>query len=169
MVLTLIQVDKSGSDILDKDYSIVLIKDKKEVYGVNIPQKVKDLLLHSFNSGELNIDSKSLRKNKLRFKLRFHTSVVIELIKEAIKKDRLSDITIQICNDFDNHFHEIKNMIYSHISRMNNKLRMEDILLTKFQKPSFIDSVGKRFRSNNYKDYNVLKLDIEKLKEMIRK
>ena len=31
MGIILIQIDKSGSDILDKDYSIVLVKNKKEV------------------------------------------------------------------------------------------------------------------------------------------
>jgi len=167
MKITLIQIDKSGSDILDKDYSIVLIKNKKEVYGVNIPQKVKDSLLHSFNAGELNIDSKSYRKNKLRFRLRFHTAVVIELIKKAAKN---IEVTIQICNDFDSHFHEIKNMIYDHISKINNKLKAEDILLTKFSKPSFIDTAGKDIRDKVYKkDYTIIKLDIDTLKKVIRK
>lgn len=166
MSIILIQIDKSGSDILDKDYSIVLIKNKKEVYGINIPQKIKDSLLHSFNLGELNIDSKSHRKNKLRFKLRFHTAVVIELIRKAIKNN---EVTIQLCNDFDRHFHEIKNMIYDHISKINCKLKQEDILLTKFQKPSFIDTAGKNIRNKDYKDYHIIQLDIDNLKKMIRK
>ena len=166
MSIILIQIDKSGSDISDKDYSIVLIKNKKEVYGVNIPQKVKDSLLHLFNIGELNIDSKSYKKNKLRFKLRFHTAVVIELVKKAVKNN---EMTIQICNDFDGHFHEIKNMIYDHISKIAKGLKMEDILQTKFPKPSFIDSAGKNIRNKDYKNYTIIKLDISKLKKIIRK
>ncbi len=33
MDIVLIQIDKSGSDILDKDYSIVLVKNKKKFMG----------------------------------------------------------------------------------------------------------------------------------------
>ncbi len=92
----------------------------------------------------------------MRFRLRFHTAVVIELIKKAVKNNELS---IQMCNDFDSHFHEIKNMIYDHISKIA-KLKPEDILQTKFSKPSFIDLAGKDIRKGEFKDYNIVKLDI---------
>jgi len=39
-MITLFQIDKSGSDIFEKDYSIVLAANKKEVYGINIPQEI---------------------------------------------------------------------------------------------------------------------------------
>lgn len=36
-MITLFQIDKSGSEIFEKDYSISVVKNKKVVYGINIP------------------------------------------------------------------------------------------------------------------------------------
>ncbi len=55
-MITLFQIDKSGGDIFEKDYSIVLILNKKEIYGVNIPKSIKDRLVNLFKKGELNIN-----------------------------------------------------------------------------------------------------------------
>jgi len=54
-MVTLFQIDKSGNDVFEKDYSIVLILNKKGVYGVNIPQNIKDSLTNLFRKSELNI------------------------------------------------------------------------------------------------------------------
>ncbi len=47
-MIILFQVDKSGGDIFEKDYSIVVVANKKKVYGVNIPQKIKERLIHEY-------------------------------------------------------------------------------------------------------------------------
>jgi hypothetical protein len=52
-MVELLQINKSGRDISEKDYSIVLIINKKEVYGINIPQDIKDKILYEYNSGNL--------------------------------------------------------------------------------------------------------------------
>ena len=118
-MINLFQVDKSGSDIFEKDYSIVVVLDKKEVYGVNIPQSIKDNLIYLFRQGELNINQHSNKKNKNRFRIRFHTAVIIQLIEKAIfDLGSAEDIVVQICNDIDGHFHEIKDMIFKHISKL---------------------------------------------------
>jgi len=66
-MVTLIRIDKSGGDIFEKDYSIVLTLNKKEVYGVNIPKKIKDSLVFDFKQGNLNINHTSNKKKKNRF------------------------------------------------------------------------------------------------------
>jgi hypothetical protein len=66
-MITLFQIDKSGNDIFERDYSIVLVLDKKEVYGINIPQSIKDNLNYLFKRGDLI--STILQKNKKRIDL----------------------------------------------------------------------------------------------------
>ena len=67
----LIQVDKSGGDIFEKDYSIIIVVNRKKVYGVNIPQKIKDDLISEYKKGNLNINSQSHKKRRNRFNERY--------------------------------------------------------------------------------------------------
>jgi len=172
-MVTLFQVDKSGRDLFEKDYSIVVIVNKKEVYGVNISQEIKDKLMHSFRKGELNIDLRSRKKKKNRFRLRFHTAVVIKLIEKAIYDlGSVKEMSMEICDDFPGHFHEIKDMIFKHISKIVLKLKPEDITYTKFQKPSLIDNSGKAFRNKDkekLKNCNIVKLNLKELHKIIKR
>jgi len=172
-MITLFQVDKSGGDIFEKDYSIVVVVNKKNVYGVNIPQKIKDDLVSKFKKGDLKINHHSPKKRKNRFRLRFHTAVVIKVIERVLYEiGSVEEVDIQICNDFDGHFHEIKDMIFSNLSRIIPSLEYEDIVETKFRKPSFIDDMGKAFRNkelDKLRDCNKVKLKFEELVNIIKK
>ena len=172
-MITLFQIDKSGNDIFDKDYSIVLLLNKKEGYGINLPQKMKDDLVSSFKKGELNINAPSDKAKKNRLRIRFHTAIIILLIEKAIRDlGYLEDVNIEICNDIDGHFHEIKDMVFKHFTKLIPNLRPEDIVSTRFQKPSAIDELGRIFRANDrekIKSYNNLKLDFHDLFKIIRK
>lgn len=172
-MITLFQIDKSGSDIFDKNYSIVLIVDKKKVYGINIPSKIKDELSYRFKQGDLNIEGKSFKTAKNRFRLRLHTSIVIKLVEKAIKDlGKIEEVNIQVFNDFDGHFHEIKDMIYKNLKKQIKSLNEDDILQVKFPKPSLIDESGKALRETNknkIKDFNIIKLDLEELIKLVRK
>ena len=169
MTIILLQIDKSGGDLFEKGYSLVLVKNKKHVFGVNIPIQLKKELNNCFLRGELNITSKSHKSDKLRFKIRFHTAVIIELIFESLKNEKIGELSIQICNDFDGHFHEIKNMIFDNIKVLTQKLKPEDIVMTKFQKPSFIDTAGKNIRKKRYEGYKIIKIDSQKIKKIIKR
>lgn len=173
MAITLFQIDKSGGDIFEKDYSIILILNRERVYGVNIPKKIKDELVHLFKKGELNINHNSKKKRKNRFRLRFHTTVIIKLIEKVIYDlGLIEEVNIQICNDFDEHLHEIQDMIFKNLFKLIPSLKLEDIVQTKFQKPSLIDGAGKAFRNNDkdkLKDYNIVKLNLGELIKIIKK
>jgi hypothetical protein len=172
-MVNIFQIDKSGRDLFEKDYSIVLILNKEKVYGVNISQEIKDKLLSQFRSGKLNLDGHSEKKRKNRFRLRFHTSIVIKLLEKAMCDFKIEkNFNIQICNDFDGHFHEIKDMIFKNISKKYSSLKMEDILQVKFQKPSTIDDAGKAFRNKDKKrlsNYKSINLNEEELIRIIKR
>ncbi len=172
-MITLFQLDKSGSDLFEKDYSIVLVLNKERIYGVNIHQSIKDRLVYLFRNGELKINSNSEKQKKKRFRIRFHTAVLILLIEKAIYDlGAVNNVGIEICNDIDGHFHEIKDMIFKHFTKIIPSLKLEDIVLTKFSKPSLIDEAGKAFRERNkikLKDYTAVNLNIDNLIKIIKK
>jgi hypothetical protein len=172
-MINLFQIDKSGGDIFEKDYSIVLVVNRRDIYGINIPKIIKDRLVSLFKNGALNINHCSEKKRKNRFRLRFHTAIVIKLIEEAIHDlDFIDGVNFQICNDFDGHFHEIKDMIFKHISKLVPNFKPEDIVQTKFQKPSLIDDFGKIIRNKDkkrLKEVKLIKLDLEELIKIIKK
>ncbi len=171
-MITLFQIDKSGRDIFEKDYSIAMIVNKREVYGINIPQDAKDKIINLYKNEELWKLRKSERNDKMRLRIRFHTAVVILLIQKAIKDlGYLEDLSIEICNDFDGHFHEIRDTIYKNISKIISYIKSEDIIQTKFQKPSTVDTAARnlRERSKEVKSYTLLKLNMEELANLVRR
>ena len=49
MAIDVFEIDKSGFDLFNQDYSIIVVKNNKEVFGVNIPQRVRDNLFYEYN------------------------------------------------------------------------------------------------------------------------
>ena len=129
--------------------------------------------ISNLKRGNLRITAPSEKAKKNRLRIRFHTSVIILLMKKAIDElGVLEEVNIEICNDIDGHFHEIKDMIFKHFIREIPALKPEDIVATKFSKPSKIDEAGKAFRENDsekIKKYHTLKLDSKELFELIKK
>lgn len=172
-MINLFQTDKSGSDIFEKDYSIMVVRDKEFVYGVNIPQKIKDGIVSYFRKGYLNIHSTSEKASKNRLRIRFHTAIIIALIRKAVYDlGSIDKVSIEICNDFDGHLHEMSDMIYKNLLKLIPQLSPEDIISVRFQKPSLIDNAGKAFREKNknlLKDYISVELNIKELYNLIKK
>ncbi len=169
-MVNLIQIDKSGREIFEKDYSIVVLVNHEDIYGVNIPQKIKDLVLKKYRTNILGNFGISKKKSKMRLRIKFHTTIIILILKEIIKEYN-KNLNIQRCNDFDGHFHEIKYMIYSNLSKTLKDLKSEHIVQSKFQKPSVIDNAGKNIRNKNYESrkYHLIKLKKEEVLEIIKK
>ena len=118
MAIHLFQVDKAGDDPLTKNYSISIVLNKEKAFGYRVPQKIQDNLINGFKKGDLGI------KTKLRFKLRFHTSIIILIIKDIVSKFKDSErYQIELCNDYDGHLHEIKEMLFNHLKRFMKNLR----------------------------------------------
>lgn len=172
-MITLFQLDKSGNDIFERDYSVVLILNKNTVYGINIPQKIKDDVFFSFKRKALNIIAPTEKARKNRLRIRFHTAILIKLIERAIYDlGYIDEVNIELCNDIDGHFHEIKYMLFNYFNKLILNLKLEDIVLTKFEKPSLIDSAGSAFRRKNkiqLKDYIQLDLKSEEVIKIIKK
>ncbi len=173
-MITEFKIDKSGRDIFEKDYSIVVIRDGEEVYGINIPQKIKDKVMHEFIQGNLGKrDNLSDQTNKMRLRIRFHTSVILLLLKKALfDLGSIDKVTILICNDFDGHFHEMKEMMYTYLFRLIPSLEKDNIILAKFPKPNFVDKCARDIRNKNRKEtdlYNLIKINEQELITLIKR
>ncbi len=167
MVNDLFQADKAGDDTLTKDYSIAVVLNKEKVYGYRVLQKTQDTLINEFKRGLLGVDK------RLRFKLRFHTSIIILILKQiSIKNNKSNQCQIEICNDYDSHFHEIKDMILKNLKRDIPNLKKEGIVMQKFPKDSLVNKAAHNlYKKNNeeLKDYNLCNLGINDLRELIKK
>ena len=166
MTIDLVEIDKAGNHVLERNYSIAVVLNQEDVYGFCVPQHVQDALLSDFNKGLLNI------KYRKRFKIRFHTSIIILIFKEVIKRRKKLNPKIEICNDIDGHLHEIKDMIFKNLIREIPNLKKENIVRQKFPKESLVDQAAKHFHKgakNKLKEYNVYNLKLEDLKELIKK
>lgn len=163
-MITLFQIDKSGNYIFEKDYSVSLIKNNEEIYGVNIPQKIKDKIIYLFNNKKLKVT------DKLRLKIRFHTAIIILLLNKAIRDEGfLEEVNIQICNDIDGHFNEIKDMVYDNLSKLIPAIKRENIVQAKFSRYSLVNIAARNIREKNNlsKDYILLKINEEELMKII--
>src|SRR4030042_1121972 len=146
-MIVLIEIDKSGSDFFEKGYSIAVVKDKTEVYGYKVSQEITDRLLHLFKNNELGIDTSKFNKSKqrVRIKVRAHSACIILIIKEIIKDfGGFENLVINICNDIDGHFDDIRSMLYSHLKYDVPSLDMkEHITRAIFPKNSLVNIAAK--------------------------
>lgn len=166
MAINLFEIDKAGNHVLERNYSIAVVLNQEEVYGFCVPQQIQDILINNFRKGLFKI------KNRKRFKIRFHTSIIILLLKQAIKRRKILNPKIEICNDIDGHLHEIKDMIFKNLVKEIPNLKKENIVRQKFLKESLVDQAAKHFHKRNrnkLKDYNVCELKLDDLKELIKK
>ncbi len=173
MAIDLFEIDKSGYDVMERDYAIVVVKNNKLVYGYKINQKCRDDLVRELNQGHLGINDTKGKIDRLRFKIRLHTAIIILLMKEAVKKrEILNDCKILICNDIDGHFQEIKEMLFYHIKVDIPNLEKINIIKSKFPKESLVNVSAKAFRerdtskTNNYIECS---FKFEDLKNIIKK
>jgi len=173
MTIIFIQIDKTGDDILNQGYSVIVAKNLKKIYYYRIPNKIKEKLIGEFHQGVFNIDTTSKTKSKLRFKIRFHTACAILIIKEIIKgQEKKEDIALNVCNDFDSHIHEIKEMLYSNLTKYIPKIKREKINRAKFSRDSSISVASRNIfnkRKKETKNYKHINLDIQELRNIIEK
>lgn len=163
-MIILLQVDKSGRDIFEKDYSLAVVVNKKEVYGVNIPQEIKDRIIRAFKEGKLWKLEGSEKRHRMRLRILFHTAVIILIIKSALQKENSDvQVNIELCNDFDGHFHEIRDMIYKNLVKVLPSLKLEDIVHARFSKSSLVDIAGKALREHkNIPNVNICRVDLNR-------
>ncbi len=171
MAIDLFQIDKAGDDPLTKDYTISVVLNKERVFVYKIPQNVQDVLINEFKKERLGLSNS--KHGRLTFKLRIHCTIIILIIKEILKKNNLTDRHhIELCNDYDGHIHEIKDMLFKNLKRDMINLNKEDIVRQKFDKNSLVNMSAYYFYTNNLdqiKDYYICKFKIEDLRDIIKK
>ena len=167
MALGLFEIDKAGDDTLTKNYSVAIVFNREKVYGFRVPKKIQEDLKNKFDKGELNI------QGRFRFILRFHISIIILLIKEIIKENKgLERYKIEICNDYDRHFHEIKDMVFKNLNQEMKNLKKEDITSARFEKSSLVNQAAHKFfkrEEKESKNYKFCNLTLEDLIKLIKK
>lgn len=167
MAIGLFEIDKAGDDTLTKNYSVVSILNRERIYGFRIPQKMQKILKNEFDRGILGIEK------RFRFVLRFHIAIIILLIRETIKENKeLSKYKIEICNDYDGHFHEIKDMVFKNLRKDVFELKKEDIVPVRFERESLVNKAAHKFykkEENKLENCKICDLKLEDLRKLIEK
>ena len=98
-------VDVCGSNIPDKDYSIVVANDE-HIAGFKFDKKLSDSLKSRLGKGWYRYSSTPAQKKS--FKIRVYCIVIIHLLKALKKKTRSKSFFLNICRDFAGHENDIK-------------------------------------------------------------
>lgn len=172
MALDLYEIDKSGSNPIEKDYSIAIVKDQKTVFGFSLPQRYIDRIVSDYNKGYLGLNNKT-KIDRKNFAIRVHTSLLIIILKKVTqKREILNECKFLICNDIDGHFHEIKHRIFEHLKSTMPTLDKINILQQKFTKDSLVNTAAKAFREKNIDltcKYNNCNISYDELFSYIKK
>lgn len=111
------EIDVSGSDVFDRDFSIALIYNNYEKYGFKFKKHLQDTLIHNYKQGEYCIN------NKKSLKPRVYSSILILLLKSVAREQKLDkEYKFYICDDLYGHFNQICDLLVTHLQKEFPKL-----------------------------------------------
>jgi len=124
------EIDVSGSDLLNKDYTICIVDNKKIIKGFKFDNNLINILCSKYGQGFYKY--KKSKKGKSTFKVRLY-SIVIYLLFKSLKLKKELDLTI--CRDFTGRENDIKENLKFFLEK-KLKLKINNIHFTKLDKNS---------------------------------
>ena len=114
------EIDVSGSDLLGKDYTIVIADKNNIVRGYKFDEKTIKII--KARHGEERYRYKTSSQGKVLLKVRVYCIVVYYLFKDILNKVKGRKLILNICRDFQGHEKDIKSNL---ISLLGNKLKLD--------------------------------------------
>ena len=109
------EIDVSGEDLLNKDYTICLAsKDGSMIKGFKFKEELVNVLSSKYGQGLYKRYRKSA-KGKALFKVRLYCIIVFNLL-QSIPKNKIS---LTLCRDFSGWEKEIKETIISFLKKIS--------------------------------------------------
>ena len=98
--MTQLEIDVSGSDILSKDYTVVIAEkdNSKLLIGYKFNRKIQQDLLSKF--GEKRFHYNKSKKGQAHFRIRLYCIIIYYLFKKIRKQFNSKEIFIDLCRDF---------------------------------------------------------------------
>lgn len=159
------EIDVSGEDILDKDYTIVVADKDNTVRGFKFTSEFIRILRARQGEGRYRYGIS--RQGKSLFRVRLYCIIIYYLFK-SIDFKYSKEISLDICKDFQGHEKEITSSLKSFLeSKLGLKI---DIRYTKLPKDSNADRYAFLMRKdtkNKIKGY--VKITLEEIEKYLIK
>ena len=157
------EIDVSGSDLLEKDYTIVISDNNDIIKGYKFDEKTIQVIKARYGEGRYRYKISS--QGKAFLKVRIYCIIIYYLFKDILDKIKYKKLVLNICRDFQGHEKDIKSNL---ISLLKDKLgllfEMRYVTLPKNSNADKYAHLMRKDRKNLIKGYvKISYKDIEKL------
>jgi len=113
------EIDVSGSDLLEKDYTIVIADKNNIIKGYKFDEKTIKIIKSRYGEGKYHYKISS--QGRALLKIRIYSVIIYYLFKDILDKIEGKKLTLNICRDFQGHEKDIKSNL---ISLLRDKLKL---------------------------------------------
>lgn len=155
------EIDVSGSDILEKNYTICVADNNSIIKGFKFSKELCSILSSKYGQGLYKKYKKS-QQGKVTFKLRLYSIAIYYIFKSL----NIKEFDLKICKDYDGKENDIKsNLKFLLEDRLN--LKINEVIFTKLEKDSnahIYADLMRKDKNNKLNTYTKIELkDFEKL------
>ena len=105
------EIDVSGSDLLEKDYTIVIADNNDIIRGYKFDEKTIQVIKARYGEGRYRYKISS--QGKAFLKVRIYCIIIYYLFKDISEKIKYKKLVLNICRDFQGHEKDIKSNLIS--------------------------------------------------------
>jgi len=146
------EIDVSGSDILAKDYTIVVAKANtaKLVLAHKFSDKSRKIFGSRHGQGDYRYPVS--RKGKADLRLRLYCVAIYYLFRELKKRHRLKELSMDVCRDFSGNEADIKVQLKSLLEK-RLRLKIAEMNFVKLSKESVADNYAFLIRHDKHNEF----------------
>ena len=162
------EIDVSGSDLLSKNYTIVVAEKRNDslLMGYKFDEKIIKVISSKWGKGEYKY-SKS-KKGKANLKIRLYCIAIFYIFKALTKKIKSKKIHLDVCRDFQGREGDIKHSLNHLLSELGFTPEINFLTLGK-------DSIADRYAfllrkdsKNKFSEY-LVKLKLKDFEYFLKK
>lgn len=168
------EIDVSGHDILNKDYTIVVAEKNNHnsdpiIFGYKFSDDIVKVLKSKYGAGLYRY--KKSEKQISTFRVKLYSISAYFIIKHIYEKYKnlSKNISLALCKDFDGRENEIKSMLNYHLANKIG-LNIEKIYFERLPKESLADKYAylmRKDKKNLMKD-NYINITITQFEEFLK-
>jgi hypothetical protein len=156
-----LDIDVSGEDILNKDYSICIANNDGTIKGFKFSKELTKIL--GAKHGQNLYRYGTSKKQKATFKVRLYTIIIYYLIKQIKNKQ----IHLTICKDFSRREHDIKsNLDYFLKNILKKEITYEFRKLDKNSNAHHYSYLMRKDTKNKFNNY--IKISLEEIEKFLK-
>lgn len=159
------EIDVSGNDVFDRDFSIAIVYNNKKRYGFRFPKYLQDQIIYNNRNNKYCID------NPKSLKPRVYSAIVILLLKRIAQKEKINeDYKFLICEDLYGHFNQIGDILIENLKKEFPKLNKRDhISKCRHSRDSLIQKTAHNLYRGIFDEISIFDLSLDKIEDILSK